>query len=394
MGFFRRLLSSDHRAARAAEAAGDPDAAATHYGLAGDRESAVRMHLARAARAADRNAELAALRDALHWAGDEAPLVAQASAALGRALYAKAKAEGIATARDRERVREAATLLLAGGAEREAGDAFQAIGDLGAAAQAFSDAGLIDKVESALSADEARSSAEKAARDAFSDYELQRRLGRRSQARLALAQSLAAQPSDDRQRVLDALAADLITGARVELRVRGGDPIIVTARPLVALGRDAVCDLPLRTGGVSRRHAEIEVSADGFALRDGGSRNGTLIGGLPVAGKVPLLGVGQVELGEDCKVDYEVVGAPAVLYLRVGTGLDRGRRLVVTRGDQLTALAPAGVDAELVFTDGAPWLGRPVGGFTLGEDRIATGRAQLIVGDVVTWPGHTLEVST
>ena len=58
------------------------------------------------------------------------------------------------------------------------------------------------------------------------------------------------------------------------------------------------------------------------------------------------------------------------------------------------ALAPAGVDAELVFTDGAPWLGRPVGGFTLGEDRIATGRAQLIVGDVVTWPGHTLEVST
>ena len=85
------MFSPDHRAARAAEAAGDPDTAATHYGLAGDREGAVRMHLARAARAPDRAGEIAALRDALHWAGVEPALVTQASAALGRARAARAR---------------------------------------------------------------------------------------------------------------------------------------------------------------------------------------------------------------------------------------------------------------------------------------------------------------
>ena len=392
MGFLRDLFSSDLRAARAAEAAGDPDTAATHYGLAGDRAGAVRMHLARAARAGDRAAELAALRDAVHWAGDDPALVAQTSAALGRALYAKARAEGIATARDRDRVREAAKLLAAGGAHREAGDALTAIGELAGAAAAYSDAGLIEKVEDALGADERRAGAEKRARDAFADYELHRRLGRRSAARDALAACLAAEPSDDRQRVLDALIADLITGGRVELRPRGGDVVVVSARPVVALGRDAVCDLPLRAGGVSRRHAELAVTADGFTIADAGSRNGTLIGGLPVAGKMPLTGATVVELGEDCRLEVEVVGAPPVAILRVTTGLDRGKRLVVTRPDQVVDLTPAGLGCELVFTAGAPWLGR-AGGFTLGGDRIAAGRAQLIIGDVVGWDGVTLDVS-
>lgn len=391
MGIFRQLFSTDLRAARAAEAAGDPDTAATHYGLAGDRAGAVRMHLARAARAADRAAELAALRDAVHWAGDEPALVAQASAALGRALYAKTKAEGVATARDRERVREAAALLLAGGAHREAGDALAAIGELAGAAQAYSDAGLIDRVEDTLAADERRATAEQSARDAFADYELHRRLGRRGEARAALARSLAAEPSDDRQRVLDALTADLISGGKVELRPRGGDAVIVSVRPLVAMGRDAVCDLPLRAGGVSRRHAEITVGADGFAIGDAGSRNGTLIGGLPVAGKVPLAGRGAVELGEDCRLEFEVIDG--VAYLRVASGLDRGRRLVIGRPDQVIDLAPAGLPCEVAFTAGAPWLGRAAGPFTLGDDRIGAGRVQLIVGDVLAWDGVTLDVS-
>ena len=99
MGIFRQLFSTDLRAARAAEAAGDPDTAATHYGLAGDRAGAVRMHLARAARAADRAAELAALHDALHWAGDDAALRMTPAARLGQLMLAAARAEGIVTAR-------------------------------------------------------------------------------------------------------------------------------------------------------------------------------------------------------------------------------------------------------------------------------------------------------
>jgi len=74
VSFLRRVFSADYRAAVAAEAAGNVDVAAERYALAGEFGSAVRMHLARAARAATRPAELAALRDAVRWAGDDAEL--------------------------------------------------------------------------------------------------------------------------------------------------------------------------------------------------------------------------------------------------------------------------------------------------------------------------------
>src|SRR5262245_19474338 len=104
----RRMFSADYRAAVAAEAAGNVDLAAERYALAGEHAGAVRMHLARAARAPTRVAELAALRDAMRWAGEDPPLKRQAAAALGRALWEAARAEGIATERDRTKVREAA----------------------------------------------------------------------------------------------------------------------------------------------------------------------------------------------------------------------------------------------------------------------------------------------
>src|SRR5262249_46482278 len=68
--FFRKVFSADYRAAVAAEAAGNVDLAAERYALAGEHAGAVRMHLARAARAPTRQAELGALRDAMRWAGD------------------------------------------------------------------------------------------------------------------------------------------------------------------------------------------------------------------------------------------------------------------------------------------------------------------------------------
>src|SRR6476661_7617828 len=125
----RRMFSADYRAAVSAEAAGNVDLAAERYALAGEFASAVRMHLARAARAASRQAEIGALRDAMRWAGDDPDLRRQAAGALGRALYAATKAEGIATERDRVKVREAAELLVLGEDHTAAGEALEAIGD-------------------------------------------------------------------------------------------------------------------------------------------------------------------------------------------------------------------------------------------------------------------------
>src|SRR5688572_4339532 len=117
------MFSSDYRAAIQAEAAGNVDLAAERYGLAGEHEGAVRMHLARAARAPNRHAEIAALRDAMRWAGEDPELKRQAAAALGKALWEAAQAEGIATERDRMRVREAADLLVNGDQHGLAGEA-------------------------------------------------------------------------------------------------------------------------------------------------------------------------------------------------------------------------------------------------------------------------------
>ena len=47
----------------------------------------------------------------------------------------------------------------------------------------------------------------------------------------------------------------------------------------LVIGRSKDCDVPLADGNVSRRHAEIGRSADGFVLRDLDSTNGTTVNG-------------------------------------------------------------------------------------------------------------------
>jgi FHA domain len=395
MTFWKRMLSADYRAAVAAEASGNVDAAAERYGLAGDRAGAVRMHVARAERARDRAAAITALRDAVHWAGDDPDLGRLAARALGRALHAQAEAEGVATARDKDRLREAATLLAAGGDHKLAGEAFERLGDLGAAAAAYGAGGLVDKVEETLARDDDKIRAERDLKDAFAGYETQLRLGRRDEARAELARCarLAPQAAEYR-RLLDELDARLITGGRVELRRRHGKAAIACGVRALTLGRDPLADLPLRSGGVSRHHAEIEVQGGGrFSLRDLGSRNGTAIGGLPLAGRVPLAGTGQFALGDDCPVEFEVVGEPGTLHLRIERGLDRGAEVIAAADGERVATASAGLAIELVFRSGRPWLGRGEAREALWNgESIAGMRVQLMRGDVLVVDGEEIDV--
>lgn len=399
MSFLKRLFSPDYRAAVAAEAAGNVELAAERYGLAGERAAAVRMHLARAQRAQERGAEIAALHDALHWAADDPELVRRASGALGKALYARATAEGVATARDRERVREAARLLAAGGEHQAAGEAYEQLGDYQAAAAAYSAGGHVDRVEAALAAEEEQHRRDRERKDAFADYETHLRVGRRDDARADLQRAIAAAgdgaEAGEYRRLLDRLEADLITGGRLQLRRRRGGAVVVCAAPVIAIGRDALCDLALRTGGVSRRHCEIEVAGSGgpFLLRDAGSRNGTAIGGMPIAGRVPLSGTGTFELGEDCKLDFETVGAPAVLVVTVATGVDRGARVVAAADGDRIELAPVGLGGDLVFADGRPWFGKGAArAVTCNGETIGAGRVQLIRGDLLVVDGEEIDV--
>jgi hypothetical protein len=392
VSFLRRVFSADYRAAVAAEAAGNVDLAAERYALAGEHEGAVRMHMARAARAGTRQAEIAALRDAIRWAGDDSGLRRTAAKALGRALWETTKAEGIATDRDRTRVREAAALLVQGDDHQTAGEALEMIGDHQGAAQAYSAGGFVERMEQALAKDDAAHDRARDEADAFANYETHMRVGRRDDARAELARALGrAEREGDYRRLIDQLDTALLTAGRVELRRRGKPAIVACAAAKIVLGRDALCDLTLRAGGVSRQHAEIDRVDDRFELRDLDSRNGTSIGGLPLVGKVPLAGQGRFGLGDECALDFEV--AAGVLILRIGNGLDRGVALVAGPEGTRLDLAPIGIGLDVIFQRGRPLLGRGAcKEVTFNDEPLGELRVQLIRGDRIVADGDEIDV--
>ena len=392
MSFFRKVFSADYRAAVAAEAAGNVDVAAERYALAGEAEGAVRMHIARAARAPTRHGEIAALRDAVRWAGDDPALRKWASRSLGRALWENTKVEGIATERDRAKVREAADLLVIGDDHQTAGEALEMIGDLAAAAQAYSDGGFIDKLEATLAKDHAAAERVRDEADASKNYETHMRVGRRDDARTELARALAhTEHAGDYRRLLDQLDTALLTGGRVELKRRGKPAIVACAAPKIVLGRDALCDLPLRAGGVSRQHAEIDRVDDEFQLHDLDSRNGTSLAGLPLVGKVPLVGSGRFGLGDECAIDFEVTDG--ILILRITNGLDRGVSLIAGDPGVRLDLALVGPALDLTFQNGRPLLGRGAcKEVTFNDEPLGELRVQLIRGDRIVADGDEIDV--
>jgi len=398
VSFLRRVFSADYRAALAAEAAGNVDLAAERYGLAGEHEGAVRMHLARAARARDRHAELGALRDAMRWAGEDPVLRRRAAAALGKALYENARAEGIATERDRARIREAADLLVLGDDHALAGEALEAIGDHLAAANAYSAGGLVERMEGALAKDDDAAGRAREEADAFADYQTAMRIGRRDEARGELVRAISAvSGAAEYRRLLDQLDTALLTAGKVELRRRNKPPIVACAAQKLVLGRDPLCDLTLRTGGVSRQHAEISRGPEGdgapsaFLLRDLDSRNGTSLRGMPLAGRVPLADTGRFALGDECQIDYELAGG--ALILRVPSGLDRGVALIAGDDGQRLALAPVGLPLDVVFQRGRPFLGRGTcGDVKFNDEPLGEVRVQLIRGDRVFADGDEIDV--
>lgn len=71
--------------------------------------------------------------------------------------------------------------------------------------------------------------------------------------------------------------------------------------PLVAgenvIGRDPECALGIPSGLVSRQHARVVVQGGRATLQDLGSKNGTLLGGVPVRGEAPLVDGDEIRIG-------------------------------------------------------------------------------------------------
>ena len=403
MTFFKRMFSADFRRAVAAEAAGDYSEAARAYALAGERTKVAEMHLLRAERAPSPAAKLHELRAAIRWADPGDLDGNKARRRIGRALFGWAKAAAVVGDAEKQVVRDAAQLFLDIGDFAAAGECLEFIGDEFAAADAYQKGGDLERLESVLSREELRRKRDSRIHDAFEEYKLALAAGERDRALEAIRRCAEAPlPAAARelpelmrdrasyQRLREELEAKLIADGTVLLRAGAvghtRERRYVGAFPLV-MGRDATCPLMLRDAGISRQHAEIVEGDDGrFAVRDRDSKNGTTIGGVRMAGPLPLSDGGELGLGELCLIRYLVRGQ--TLELEVTRGLDRGLRVVAGRD----ALDVEGV-GELLFIDGRPRLS-PVGGRLLYLNGVhAGGAVQLIHGDVIELGEQRLEVA-
>lgn len=356
------------------------------------------MHLARAERAQNRAAEIEALRDAVHWAREDVSSLPKAAKALGKALLAQAHAEGIKTQRDRDRVSEAAKLLQEANCFELAGDAFASIADHEAASVAFRNGGLVAKLEFAMSQEQEKRDLARSERQNFSDYDMHMRGGARDQALASLRTCLQSSESrGDYRRLLDELESRLITGGRVVLKTRKGKRLACCAAAELLIGRDALCDMVLRTAGVSRRHASITISPSDqplrFSLGDSGSRNGTRLAGLAIENRLPLLGEGSFQLGDDVEIHFALQEDERVLALEVRRGLDKGTRVLAARDGDFMSLDELGISAKVYFRHGRPTLKHPGTKLSLNGESLVHGDLQLIHGDILWIDDLEVEVA-
>lgn len=388
MPFLRRLLSGDYRRAVAAEAAGDYAEAARHYALAGERDKVAEMHLLRAERAATPGEAESELRDALRWTETATPGRARVARALGTALMKRAQSEGAATARDRERVKEAALLLEEAGEHRDAGSAWEMLKDDEGASRAYEKGGHLEEMEAALARERDRRRTEGDLRDAFHAYESALAHGERRAALGAIRRCVeVADNKGNYASLATDLAGRMLSGQVTLRRGADGPPRRFAVAAPARIGRDAELPVALRSPGVSRTHAEIEWDGKVFRLRDAGSRHGTWLADLPLAGSLTLSGTGRIRLGTECELDFAADGR--LLRLEVARGLDRGAVFHLQPPDVPVGIAPiVQVAARLSFIGGQPILDAP--SIQIGRQR--TTRVELVRGDVLDLPDGPLHV--
>ncbi len=374
----RRLFSRASRLARVAEAEGRYRDAAKLHAEAGEPRAAADALLFLAGRAPSLRERAEAYEDALHFLADDAARRAEVEVQLGLTRLEDARQRGIGNAEARRVLAEAAARLETHARPAEAAAAWELLGRDEDLARCLAAAGEIERLESLLTEGQRVDTRERAVRAAVAEYELACALGQRLEARAALERALVAAPADPSLvALLRELDARLVTGSRVTLRIGEGVFTFVGVLP-AGLGRDA--ELCVRGASVSRRHAEIARSVEGgFVVRDAGSRNGTLVGGLPLGAPLPLDGPRTIGLGDD--VSVTLVPDGAVVAVEVERGPDRGARFLVGEG----VIPIPGVRARIRFERGFAVL-VPV------DDAALRLAGQVCRGEVVLLRGEDLHV--
>jgi tetratricopeptide (TPR) repeat protein len=391
MSFFRDLFGGRARRARALEAEGRHREAAALYAALGQGVEAARCLVHEGDKATSLDARLDA------WLDAEAMLPTIAvderralDVKIGRAILEDAKLRGLVGGEERRRLADAAMRLERANKHAEAADAFELLGQRADAARCLELGGEVDRLERLLAEGNASEAREARIRRLVSEHELAIALGDRRAARQALREVVALAPEDAGLRQLLRRLEERWARAPVMLSVDGRRVGFTTHLPAI-LGRSEA-DVVVRGTSVSRQHAEIALEGGRFVLRDRGSRNGTLVAGMPIASAMPIDGALEVGLGDDVGLSVRVAGSAC--EIEVVRGLDRGLRHVVGNG----ALMVPGVPATLELDDeGATLVPLPgetaelvLAGASAG--RRVQGRIDLLRGDTIVFGGVRVEV--
>lgn len=385
MAFFKRVFSADYRRALAAEAAGEYGEAARAYALSGERYKVAEMHLLAAERAGGPDARLGELRSGVRWADGGRDEDRAVRRRIARAMLTLVRQNGVISETDRAVLREAAILFTGADDPAGAGECHELAGDELQAAESYQRAGEVERLEAVLSREEGRRRTERQLRDAFEEYLLHFAAGERDRALAALRSCLEIAPGGEYARLVESLEGKRLGSSRVTLRIAAERVTYVGAFPL-GLGREPSCEVVLRDGGISRRHAEVLEAGGRFRLRDCASRNGTFLAGCLVEGELPLEREGELALGEHCSFRFRVDGA--ALRLEVARGLDRGLTVLASSAP----MPVGGGAAELRFDGGRPILSAAGGGPLELNGTRAGAKVQLIRGDVVVVAGSSARI--
>jgi len=156
----------------AAEAAGDYLAAARCYGLCGEKAKVARMHLAQAGLEQSLDRRIHALTTAISFAPPDGDLRPQVLKQLAEVMVQRAHGADLSTAAGRQDMSEAAARFEEGGWDEQAGDCWLELNDRERSAAAYSRAGLVEKVEQILSAQEETQGRRRREESCFKDYEM------------------------------------------------------------------------------------------------------------------------------------------------------------------------------------------------------------------------------
>lgn len=78
----------------------------------------------------------------------------------------------------------------------------------------------------------------------------------------------------------------------------------------VSIGRDPASDIFINNAEVSRHHAVVTQQANGYAIEDQGSMNGTIVDGKRLIQSYPLIPGDEIKLGKNVTLVFELVRVP------------------------------------------------------------------------------------